>query len=612
MRERIFLYNATEDEKELYEFDKKLKTELESMNALHASLLKDRVALTAGELEKLSGMGVDVAVLADPAAVAAQAAELQEAINLAVEQGAKERAAMEIEQGRKAAAAVLSAARGQLEKARKIEDIKINLIPDVPLREFEQAKAVLARHLADAQEEWAGNNEVLQLLQQAHDREMLALVDEFYRAKAAKDAAAFDDYVSIVQAGFSSNIGDIMAKNADVAGSLGDLQAEEDALRTSYNKRKIDYQELQDGLLEISKRRAEAEKQINRDAFSTAFFGQLSAMAGQFAEQSAAKLQGTLSSLPVLKDQSAGLGADLMAKETQAKRLRDLAEIEQNAGQKAALLAQEAEYQEEIGGLRDAKSKKDEEVAAANKQAWAQAGVSLVSSMGASYAKLKAEGASTQKALAVSALGGLKAQIPIYAAQIVGAAFSINPFLGVASLVALPLLYAGLSKAEAAVGAAKFFTGGIVEARSSAERRRDGVPIWANHGEGIMPNWLMEAGDTREALLWSLRKRRSLAEYYLQDKGYVFERVVEADRRLQEVEFARQVQIVNANLVKMHRMQEAQFALVQQELVGTNNRLERLEHADFNKNINIDANINTDLKGAFVDVEFRRRVASGR
>lgn len=97
--------------------------------------------------------------------------------------------------------------------------------------------------------------------------------------------------------------------------------------------------------------------------------------------------------------------------------------------------------------------------------------------MGASYAKLKAEGASTQKALVASALGGLKAQIPIYAAQIIGKAFSINPLLGVASIVALPLLYAALSKAEAAVGAAKFFTGGVVEASNSAERGRDKVPI---------------------------------------------------------------------------------------------------------------------------------------
>jgi len=231
-----------------------------------------------------------------------------------------------------------------------------------------------------------------------------------------------------------------------------------------------------------------------------------------------------------------------------------------------------------------------------------------VGAMISSFAQLKKEGASTQKALLVSMLAGLKASIPIYVAQIVGKSLGEFTLAGIAVSAGLTaILYAALGAAESAVSSANFFKGGLVKAKNSSEYGVDKIKANLTHLEFVMNAKAVSVGKNREALEWSNKHNRPLEEYYKNDLATQTKyKVIEADKRLTKM-------LINEMRISNQRTAEMQMEVIKttKELNTINAHLEeieasayRLETADFHKNINIDANVHGNENAFIKKIDF--------
>ena len=505
----------------------------------------------------------------------------------------------------------------ELENIRALNGLRIALIGDANEQEFAQRKFDLENQYADDLEKYTDNLVMKALLQEKYHKDLNKLLIE--NAKRERDVFADNirSYASLMNAEFANigaNASNYIGKNRDIQQQLSDIKKEENALKESYNKRQIDYKEYNDKLLEISQKRQEKENELIASPFRAGF---LDSAVGLFNTLHAKQLE----SLNKMQEEYDLANEHyLKAKEVLAQQELELEKLKE-AEKTALLLAGEEERAEIEEAFREKKLEQEQAIKVAKESVDAamvdsskkaselmakslQAGVTAMAS---SFAQLKQEGASTQKALLGSLLAGLKAQIPIFADQIIGKSFAINPLLGVASIAALPILYAALGAAESAVSAANFFKGGYVSARNSSEYGIDNIHAKLTHGEFVINNRAVNIGRNKEVLEKVNRNNLSLDEYYKNDiNTQNMKKVVEADKRLQKM-MVKEFMISNQRLAKMNE----ELIKSNSELAEVNAHLEeieastyRLETSDFYKNINIDANIHSDKNAFIKEVEF--------
>ena len=277
------------------------------------------------------------------------------------------------------------------------------------------------------------------------------------------------------------------------------MRKEEQAVKESLNKREIDYKDYNDKLLDISRRRTEKERELEDNPFKAGF---LDSAVGAFSAihmkqvEVLNKMQEEydLANEHYLKAKEEANNKEIKYKQILLENIAELDNIESE--RKIALAEATAEQifeiemrydamrrdkiNEHIGLEQEAntariianKEMNDAMILAQEKSSnlMSQSLSAGVSAMISSFAQLKKEGASTQKALLVSMLAGLKASIPIYVAQIIGKSLGEFTLAGIAVSAGLTaILYAALGAAESAVSSANFFKGGLVKAKNSSE-----------------------------------------------------------------------------------------------------------------------------------------------
>jgi vacuolar-type H+-ATPase subunit H len=370
---------------------------------------------------------------------------------------------------------------------RKKEDLMISFEPNIDRREFLKARKGLERELEEFRKIYAGNTELIAKEEERVQREISELyekylddrrkkMDEANKEIIANTLSNIKNFQSSLQS-ISQGIGDAFSINRDNKAVLKSLQEEENALRTSLNRRQISYQEYNDKMLEISKKRNDAEaKMVN--SFSAGLFSGVGTFFDNLAQENQARLDALIEQQVVFKERLITLEQERISIMAEMKNAEAIADLERQTELKNQLIQNETERNNTSKQLNDA-----------NQKALTTSIKLGLNTAISSFATLKKEGASTQKALLVSMLGGLKSAVPLYIADLLGKSLGmLGPIAGpIAAAGVSGLLYAALSVAENSVRGANFFKGGLVKARNSSEYGVDNVPANLTHGEYVLP-----------------------------------------------------------------------------------------------------------------------------
>ena len=482
-------------------------------------------------------------------------------------------------------------AEAEKKLARSQEDLKMRFIIDPNKKDFEIARTTLKRELDDMLKAHADNEEMIKQLKEQYNRDIEKLMSDHYdklTAGAVASAKRSADAVKSTLNAINDSIKNQFSINFDAKSNINDLKKEESDLRTSYNKREIDYKEYQERLLEISRKRADEESKI-LSGFGVGMYSGVGQYFENMAEQSRQSVDDILLQQTALKEQLVLIEQEI----TQIKTAEEEAEYERKL-----------ELQQKLAELENKKLEVQQSVATAGTKLLQQSAAVGATAMISSFAKLKAEGASTQKALLVSLLSGLKSSLPVYIGKIMAEALAINPIAGaVIGAGATATLYGLLSAAESSVASAKFYQGGLVQAKKSTEYGIDKIKANLTHNEYVLPSWMVTTGDTLKAVEWARTNRKQLSEWYEKKNGT--QNYVYVDSGLRRSEW----QNINNNISNKLDAIHSELRYQRGQMTENNLRLERLETADFNKNINIDAVVRGKDTGALIkDIEFRNRL----
>jgi len=231
-----------------------------------------------------------------------------------------------------------------------------------------------------------------------------------------------------------------------------------------------------------------------------------------------------------------------------------------------------------------------------------------VTAMVGSFAQLKKEGASTQKALLMSVFEGVKASVPVLLTEILAKYIAANPLTGALLFTgASALIYSMLGAASSAVSSANFFKGGYVQARNSREYGVDNISANLTHGEFVINDRAVKIGKNRAILEEVNRKNISIEEFYKNDLSTQTKyKIIEVDSKLSKM-LVKEMKITNQKLTEV----QTEIIKSNKELSGVNAHLVeieastyRLETADFHKNINIDTAVTLDENKIVKDIDF--------
>jgi TP901 family phage tail tape measure protein len=638
---RIKLFNSTAEEAELINMEEKFKKEIDKMNkaAEQISIVLDFDEKTAGmskkEIEKykreLEERGIEIKPIIkkeDRDKLTAELAKTTEGTAKLIAQQEAEKAKKKEEQAEKTAAKekerTAKLLKEELDKQREFEALKIALISDADRQKYEKEKFDLDKKYADDLKKYEDNLAMRALITEKFHKDLQAL--QIRNAKIERNIFVENtkQLLGIINAEMSNLTGisaNINSNNVNIKNDLSSIKAEENALKESLDKREIDYAEYSDKLLEIDKKYREKQAEINNSPIATAFLEVTSNIFNKIFEEQQIKLKEAQDAK--LKSDEEVAKAELVLEQAKQDAKLELArltaemevEIEKLKLEQSLYNIEEYEIKkQEIEDKYRAKTQEaNEKVSIAhadftqkqtdNTAKQTELTERLVtagaSAMISSFVQLKKEGASTQKALLVSLLAGLKASIPVYVAEIVAKSFATNPILGaVIAGVATAAVYAVLSVAESAVANAKFFKGGFVKARNSNEYGVDKIKAYLTHGEAVIPTAAVSVGKNRAAIEYLINNGGDLEVWYEKNNQSkkVRERLISADKKLQQM-IVREMQ-VNNELVKQTNKELIEFR--NSMSIG----LERLETADFHKNINIDANVTGDANAFIKEVEF--------
>ena len=381
----------------------------------------------------------------------------------------------------------------QIENARKLQLARINSIQDLAKRELElnkiNAQFELEDNLKMLEEEMQAQLELARkygqdeaeiikvyanfklATQQDYYRKVNKLLIENTKIQMSEQEKLIRNYTASFQNAFFQIDGVFdrnIQHNRGVDSELSNIEKAKKELFASYIERKITTEEYYNQLGKLSDDYYAKEKE-KISVFKNAFSATLGIA---FADMSK-------NTVKIFNDSMAEISA---LQEEQAKNDIAMEMLKEQLNQ-GLILKEEFENRhtqlvQEQNDVRDKITTKSIE---ANKQL-VMAGVTASVGM---FAKLKAEGASTQKALVMSMLEGLKSSIPVYVAKILGQALSINPIAGaVIAAGASALLYAAFSAAQASVSSANFYRGAVgIGGRGVRGTGKDDIPIvtlWHN------------------------------------------------------------------------------------------------------------------------------------
>ena len=414
----------------------------------------------------------------------------------------------------------------QIENARKLQLARINSIQDLAKRELElnkiNAQFELEDNLKMLEEEMQAQLELARkygqdeaeiikvyanfklATQQDYYRKVNKLLIENTKIQMSEQEKLIRNYTASFQNAFFQIDGVFdrnIQHNRGVDAELANIEKAKKEVFASYIERKITIEEYynQIGKLRDDYYQKESEKiSVFKNAFSATLglaFADMNKVAVQNLSETLAQLADLEQEQNSQKELAQQIGLDLTR-----ENLRQELELHREANaQKLALLDEYEATQAKINEKQNAKM-------IANMS-------SVATAMGASYAQLKQQGVDTERALAASALAGLKAKIPVYAAQIIAKAFAINPFLGIGSIAALPILYSMLAAAEKSV--AGFYTG-VVNIGGKRGYGRDNHHIRVDDGESVLTAKATYADGNMDMFEWMNKTGNSFLDYVTQ------------------------------------------------------------------------------------------------
>lgn len=335
----------------------------------------------------------------------------------------------------------------KLEISRLKEEERINAIEDDLLREKE-LRTNEAQKTYDAELKSArGNNAViLQAFIKLQESKRKAELEYYTKSSSLAVQAATTIANAFVES-YDKIFDSSSQQDKSTEDALKSLEAEEENLRKSYANREIDYREFQSKMDDLEQKRNEAKKAADINYWETAN-----------------------KALSEALKKTADIQLNAMMEQMEKQRIlkeRELTVEQQIEEQKRQIFAATL-----AGNLDAAQQYKDSLIKLENEKAEIQTasaaiekGVleSKVLAYGTMFAALGAEQKKWGKAMLLTSLKVLKAEVPIAIADAIIKSYALSPLTGAFIAAGVTaIMYAALAPAEAAISQLGFRKGGLV------------------------------------------------------------------------------------------------------------------------------------------------------
>jgi len=280
------------------------------------------------------------------------------------------------------------------------------------------------------------------------------------------------------------------------------FKEQERGLVDSVKNQTLAYKDFVDKTIELDKQRRDATIEHNKQI--------LTAINDALKEAMQNTLDATKTSLNDTLKQYLNTSNAIISIDNEEKRIKS-----KNTNELTVQTLEEFNKLNELSANRTALELKQQEL---TRKAYIDTGIII----GSTFVQMVADGKSAQKAIVMSMLAALKAEIPILVALILGKELATKSVLGIASSAVLTgILMAAVSVAEAAVNSAKFFKG-VVNLKGKGTSTSDSIPAKLSKGESVIP-----ASATQKnikELQYLLNNDKSVINYYKEKEPQTLKR----------------------------------------------------------------------------------------